>query len=181
MPLVAIAGGSCAGKTTLARAVARSTGAAVVSLDDYFGDPATFPTECGHPDYDRVEAIDWNRVFHDVTRLKGRNVVVEGFLALAHPVLRSMYDDSFFIGADPVVMTQRRLKREPETPEAYISEVVADRYVNVVMPTRRYASSFIDGFATHKDAVAVCVPRLPRGFVSLKRSIWPGARHKSPT
>jgi uridine kinase len=160
--VIAIAGGSCSGKTTIANILAGKIDANVIALDQYFKDPNTFPVVHGCPDYDRIEAIDWDKAINDIRLAKTQgDIIAEGFLALAKPELRQLYDFACFIDADDQAMIERRLKREPDTPSAYIINVVAERYRTLVQPTKQYADLVLDGGLPSNVVVDKLIKALP--------------------
>src|SRR5262245_32026543 len=127
--IVAIAGGSGSGKTTIAGALARrlGAGAVVIAEDDYYHcssavrdfDPATF-------NFDAPEAKDHAHRREHLARAKGGDdfdkplydlithrrrtevepiaradtIIVEGIHALASPDLRRLYDVKVYVEAD---------------------------------------------------------------------------------
>ncbi|SRR6266536_186886 len=142
--VIGIAGGTCSGKSSVASVLAAKLSAEVISLDGYFKDPATFPVVYAHPDYDRFEAIDWERVIDDLKSAPG-NVVAEGFLLLANKEARDLIDTSFYIDLDEDELIERRLKREKDTAEGYIRVHVKKRHKELVVPTKEYADYVLDG------------------------------------
>lgn len=142
--IIGIAGGTCTGKSTIARIIAPKLNAKVISVDDYFNDPNTFPTSYGHPDYDRADAIDFDQLMNDVS-MADNNVIVEGFLLLTHSSLLKMMDKTFYIDIDSHTLVARRLVREPDTVREYITHTVRERHVQMVEPTAKKADVLLDG------------------------------------
>lgn len=142
--VIGIAGGTCSGKTSIANILARLINAKIVSLDNYFKDPKTFPILLGHPDYDRIEAINWKAAIEDIKAAKD-DVIVEGFLVLASEAIRKLLDISFFIDSDEDTLIARRLIKEPDTIEGYINKLVRERHRNLVVPSKRNADVILDG------------------------------------
>ena len=144
--VIAIAGGSASGKTSLAKRLAKKLGANLISLDSFFKDPSTFPLIYDPPNYDRLAAIDFNKAIKAIEQQpKNKDLVIEGFLVLANQKLRDLINVSFFIDSDPDVLISRRLAREPTTNPDYIIKNVGDQYQKLVLPTKRHADFTLDG------------------------------------
>lgn len=139
MRIIAITGGSGAGKTTIARALARRLGAPIVAEDDYYRcatSIADFDAE--RHNFDAPQAKDhellishlrlaragkgFEKPVYDLrthTRRIGAEriepceaLVVEGMHLLATPDLRACFDLSVFVDADEGVRLQRRVVRD---------------------------------------------------------------------
>jgi len=135
--LIAIAGGSCSGKTTLAQHLYSALGeerAVLMRQDDYYHSHKGGKL----PNFDAPDALDFDRLADDLKRLKGneailaplydftvhkrrketqtiipRNVIIlEGILILAMPQLRPLIDYSCFIECSEAIRFERRLKRD---------------------------------------------------------------------
>lgn len=143
--IVGIAGGSGSGKTQLARLLSRRLKAELISADLFFKDPLTFPITCGHPDYDRLEAVDWDRLEEAIRLSKAADVVVEGFLIFARPEIRRLLEMKVFIDLAEDELIARRLRRDSEIPGDYIEKIVRERHRALVLPTRRLADLILDG------------------------------------
>ena len=78
--IVCIAGGSGAGKTTLAEGIAERLGdrVSLLHLDDYQKTKERVPlTASGRPNYDHPDAVDFTRFIRDLTALAaGKDVIV---------------------------------------------------------------------------------------------------------
>jgi uridine kinase len=160
MKIVAITGGSGAGKTTLARALARrlGAGAVVIAEDDYyqcastikdfdaathnFDDPAAKEHDLlrAHLALARSgEAFDkpvYDLVTHrrkpDVERIAHADVIiVEGIHLLAQPNLRAMFDVKVFIDADEALRLGRRMIRDVEMRDRTPRSVLMQFFTNV--------------------------------------------------
>lgn len=144
MKIIAITGGSGAGKTTLARALARrlGAGAVVIAEDDYYRCASTIssfdaaaynfdaPTAkehdllCAHLQLARSgEAFD-KPVYDLITHRRQPHVeriahadalIVEGIHLLASPELRALFDLKVFIEADEALRLGRRMIRDVES------------------------------------------------------------------
>ena len=140
--VIAIAGASGCGKTTLARRAAAALGpphAAVVPLDAYYRDrPLATAEELAAANYDAPDAVDAAllrthlgqlRAGHSIARpvydfrthrrteatravQPGRYLVVEGILALHWPALRALYDTILFMRVDEATALARRMARD---------------------------------------------------------------------
>lgn len=143
MKIIAITGGSGAGKTTLARALAKrlGAGAVVIAEDDYYRcastirdfDAATYnfdaPNAKEHPllrehlvlaksgaAFDKpVYDLVTHRRQPQVERIAhARALIVEGLHLLAAPELRALFDLKVFIEADEALRLGRRMIRDVE-------------------------------------------------------------------
>lgn len=142
--LIAITGGSGAGKTTIAAAVARrlGAGAVVIAEDDYYRcastiadfDPATHNFDApAAKDHTLLrehlalaksgEAFDkpvYDLVTHrrraDIERIVHANIIiVEGIHLLATPDLSALFDLKVYVEADEALRLARRMIRDTET------------------------------------------------------------------
>jgi uridine kinase len=135
-----IAGCSCAGKTTLARELARQLDATLFPLDLYYRDLSQFPLDkrerrnFDHPDsleselmVEHVRALAQGETiqrpvydFKTHTRVAGRFetitpaqvVIVEGILALHYAELVACYGFSIYVNAPQEVCLARRIERD---------------------------------------------------------------------
>jgi len=141
--IIAITGGSGAGKTTIARAVARrlGAGAVVVAEDDYYRCASTIPNfDAATHNFDAPDAKEhallrehlrlarsgeafdkpiYDLVTHrrraDVERIAHADVVVvEGIHLLVDESLRAMFDLKVFVEAEEAVRLGRRMIRDVE-------------------------------------------------------------------
>lgn len=142
--IVAITGGSGAGKTTIARALARITGAGavVIAEDDYYRCASSIPNfDAATHNFDAPEAKEhgllcthlalaksgeafdkpvYDLVTHrrkpDVERIvHAEIVIVEGIHLLAAEELRPLFDVKVFIEADESLRLARRMIRDVES------------------------------------------------------------------
>jgi uridine kinase len=143
MKIIAIAGGSGAGKTTLARALARrlGAGAVVIAEDDYYRCASAIPDfDAATYNFDAPEAKEQDLlrahlalaksgeafdkpVYDLVTHRRQPRVeriahaealIVEGIHLLASPDLRALFDLKVFIEADESLRLGRRMIRDVE-------------------------------------------------------------------
>jgi len=135
--LIAIAGGSCSGKTTLAQHLYSALGedrAVLMRQDDYYHSY----TGGKLPNFDAPDALDFDRLADDLKQLKDHKaisaplydftvhkrrsetqfiaprsvIILEGILILAVPQLRPLIDYSCFIDCGEAIRFERRLKRD---------------------------------------------------------------------
>jgi uridine kinase len=183
--IIGIAGGSASGKTTLARALAETVGAALVAHDRYYHS-ASAATNFDHP-----EALDTARLIEDLRALRQgravrlpiydfsrharadeehwelvepcRTVVVEGILVLAVDALREHLDATVFVEAPDDLRLLRRVRRDL-SERGRTAEQVFDQYLatvrpmheRFVVPSRQHAHHVVDGTAPLHETV----PRL---------------------
>ncbi len=131
--VIGIDGYCASGKTTLADAIAKETGAQVIHMDDFFL-PVEMRTEerlseaGGNIHYERfmeevVEGIKNNKVFDyrvfsckicDYTQIKtvcaDKPIIIEGAYA-CHPKIPDIYDFKIFVRTDPDTQLKRILER----------------------------------------------------------------------
>lgn len=158
--IIAITGGSGAGKTTVAHALARrlGAGAVVIAEDDYYRcastipgfDPATHNFDAPDAKEHALlrehlalarsgEAFDkpvYDLVTHrrkpDVERIVHADwVIVEGIHLLAAEELRAVYDFAVFIAADEALRLGRRIIRDVETRGRTPRAVLAQFFATV--------------------------------------------------
>jgi len=138
--ILAIAGGSCSGKSTLAAYLRDYIGAAhcrVVRQDDYYHD---IRKRGGSPmvNFDIPEALDFGLLHDNLAAFKQNKsavlpsydftthqrrtpteprkprplIIVEGILLLGQPELRDIFDHSVYIGCDVELRLSRRIERD---------------------------------------------------------------------
>lgn len=143
MKIIAITGGSGAGKTTLARTLARQlgAGAVVIAEDDYYRCASTIPSfDAATHNFDAPDAKEhdllrahlqlarsgeafdkpvYDLVTHrrlpQVERIAhAEALIVDGIHLLASPELRALFDLKIFIDADEALRLGRRMVRDVE-------------------------------------------------------------------
>ena len=140
--LIAIAGASGSGKTSLARRLGTALGpsqAALLPLDAYYRDrPDATPEERAAANYDAPDAIEADLLEAHLRKLRAgwtvqvptydfrthrrtsctsaiepdHYLIVEGILALYWPALRTLYDTAVFIRIDEATALGRRMERD---------------------------------------------------------------------
>jgi uridine kinase len=158
--IIAITGGSGAGKTTIAQALARQLGkgAVVIAEDDYYRCASTVPDfDAATQNFDAPEAkehallrehllmaksgvafdkpvydLTTHRRRPDVERIAHANaLIVEGIHLLASADLRPLYDLSVFIDADEALRLGRRIIRDAESRGRAPRAVMAQFFATV--------------------------------------------------
>lgn len=163
MMMVGIAGGSGAGKTTVARSIAEMLGkenVTYLSQDWYYLDHSHIPLEerkllnMDHPNafdnqllISHLEQMRQGMVINVPTYLFGQYtrgteatpiapqavVIVEGILVLAVPELRSVFDFTVFVDADADIRLIRRLERDIQERGISFDDTI-NRYLATVRP-----------------------------------------------
>ena len=158
--IIAITGGSGAGKTTIARALARRLGAGgiVVAEDDYYRCASTIPNfDAASYNFDAPEAKEhallrkhlalarsgaafdkpvYDLVTHrrstQVERIvHAEYVIVEGIHLLVLPELRDIFDLKVYVEADEAVRLARRMIRDVESRGRTPRSVMSQFFANV--------------------------------------------------
>jgi uridine kinase len=174
--LIAITGGSGAGKTTLARALAKRLSAAVIAEDDYYRCASTYPDfDAATHNFDapdtkehallraHLEAAKLGRAFekplYDLVTHRRRAeteavaptpaLIVEGIHLLVPPDLRALFDLKVFIDADDALRLGRRMIRDVEARGRSPRSVLTQFFANV----RPMHDAFIAPQRAHADVV----------------------------
>jgi len=176
-PILAIAGGSCSGKSTLAAYIRDYVGAdhcRLVRQDDYYRD---IRERGGSPmvNFDIPEALDFDLLLDNLLALKrgeavalpkydfrthqrgtpseARNprslIIVEGILLLCQPELRDIFDHSVFIRCEPELRFSRRLERDT-TERGRTRDDVLRQFRDQVEPAHQ---KFVDPSQIHADFI----------------------------
>jgi uridine kinase len=156
--LIAITGGSGAGKTTLARALAKRLSATVIAEDDYYRCASTYPNfdaathNFDAPDtkehallHEHLALAKQGRAFekplYDLVTHRRRAetetvaptpaLIVEGIHLLVPPDLRALFDLKIFIEADDALRLGRRMIRDVEARGRSPRSVLTQFFANV--------------------------------------------------
>jgi uridine kinase len=156
--IIAIAGGSGAGKTTIARALAERLGAPVIGEDDYYRCASTIADfDADTHNFDAPAAKDdgllrahleaarrgeaFDKPLYDLkthTRKAATEriepaaiIIVEGIHLLAFADLRALYDLAVFVEADEALRLGRRMIRDVLTRNRTPESVFAQFFANV--------------------------------------------------
>ena len=160
---IGIAGGTCAGKTTLANALAEQFGdrAVLLAHDAYYRDLSALPKdERAKTNFDAPEALEtdllarhldalvagqsvtvpiYDYVEHTRVVGEGRSigpspvVIVEGVLLFTEPAICELLDLSVYVEADADVRILRRIWRDVEERGRSVASVMS-QYLETVKP-----------------------------------------------
>lgn len=166
--IVLIAGGSCSGKSSLAK---KFVGATIVSLDDfYIGKSRMIPDKEGNYNFDEPKVVDLEECVKAIRELskgnatlvpnydmvvservgtkklfppKNKIIIVEGIFALYSP-LKELGDLKIFIDTPIEQRVARRIVRDVGRGRSAIETIrwsinVEEAYEKYVAPTKRYA------------------------------------------
>jgi uridine kinase len=159
--VVGIAGGTGAGKTTIAREITAGVeSVTLVRLDNYYRDRSGVPMdEREQINYDHPDAFDWELLLDQLASLTegqpvempeydfsihnrtdattrvepGDVIIVEGILTLHHPRIREMLDVKLYVETDADVRIIRRIRRDV-VDRGRDLEGVVDQYLSTVKP-----------------------------------------------
>ena len=176
--VIGIAGGTGAGKTTVARLVGRSVGDSItrIPLDNYYEDLSHLPFEERETvNYDHPSAFEWDLVreqlsslldgapiemptydfeIHnrtdETTRVEPTDVViVEGIFALYDDAVRDLCDLRLYVETDADVRILRRIERDV-IERGRDLEGVIDQYLSTVKPMHE---QFVEPTKRHADLI----------------------------
>jgi uridine kinase len=160
--MIGICGGTAAGKTTLAKVLARSVpGTVVVDQDSYYHDTGHLSAqERALLNFDEPAAIDFDLLIDHVHRMRagqsiwkpwrsfvtgGRDrsrftlvapkgcVIVEGILIFAEPKLRELFDLKIFVDLPADLRLLRRVERD-QVRNGQTLEEIREQYLKTVRP-----------------------------------------------
>ncbi|MDD3536287.1 MAG: uridine kinase [Candidatus Cloacimonetes bacterium] len=177
--LILIAGGTCSGKTTIARAIGRrveSLKTVIVSHDNYYKDLVHLSlAERAKVNFDHPDSIDKAYLLQDLTlMLEGEAVnvpeydfsthsrgegklciadadlvILEGIFALYYPELLELSDLKIYVDTDADTRLARRLARDIMERGREV-ESVLDQYLNTVKPSH---AAFIEPSKKNADLI----------------------------
>lgn len=174
--MIAIAGPSCTGKTTVARRIAESVPATIFGLDAYYHDLAdyTYEQRCAF-NFDHPDSLESAMLIEHLRGLAAGNaitrpvydfsrhtrsgkteviepnevIIVEGLFTLHWPELLPLYGTKAFIDAGDRVCYPRREKRDV-AERGRTPESIQKQYATTVRPM---AEQFILPSKVHADLV----------------------------
>lgn len=177
--LVAITGGSCSGKSTLAMALLKALGEStctVMKQDNYYHDMRQLKRDGqALPNFDSPDAVDYALLRLHLKKLRAGQpvpvplyhfpthsrsdqsiwtepkpiVIVEGMLVLADQATRDMFDFSYFIECDESIRLSRRLERDVRE-RGRTPESVMEQFETYVRPSH---SEFVEPMRHVVDVV----------------------------
>ncbi len=176
--IIAIAGGSCSGKTRLAEHTAEALGAdmcAIVRQDNYYLDYGGANPSGPLPNFDHPNAIDWPTLAQDLRTLKSGQVVampiydfvthrrtsesvpvqpvpvilVEGILLLSQAELLPIFDQAFFVECDEQTRLSRRIVRDV-AERGRTEDSVRSQFAADVAPMH---AQFVEPSKAHADEI----------------------------
>jgi len=174
--IIAIAGGSCSGKTTLARHLQHRLGAAnsmLIRQDDYYHDIRDRAEGDEIPNFDIPEALDFDLLADNLRTLKAgqavqlpnydftthqrcrvtealdpcRFTILEGLLLLNDPQIRDLTDVSVYMRCSYEIRFERRLSRDI-AERGRTDEFVRHQFAQDVEPAHQ---SYIQPSSRHAD------------------------------
>ncbi len=139
--VIGIAGGSCSGKTTFSKLIAEMMGpnrCVLLRQDDYYIDIGILRPDCGLPNFDAPETIEFSLLAKHLKALKAGQavdvpeydftthtrqtttqhveprllIIVEGILILTQEAVREQLDDSIYIKCSRRLRYSRRKSRD---------------------------------------------------------------------
>jgi uridine kinase len=177
--LIAVAGGSSSGKTTIAERLVDVSGVehvSLIKLDSYYVERLDEPIDQrAKANYDHPDAFDWALLNDHLAALTAgasvpvpvydytvharsdevrmvrpaRIVVVEGILVLWEPALRERFDLKIFVDTPADLRFIRRLQRDV-TERARTAESVVDQYLESVRPSHE---QFVEPSKRYADVI----------------------------
>lgn len=167
--IVGIAGGSCSGKTTVAKALYKKHNriASLIMFDDYFVHPGNI--DLMKVDWESIKLYNIEKLKRDIVSLKTKKsilyppstlntyqkvrkpkklIIIEGFLLFADSQIRDHLDLMIFLDIAEEKIIRRRLARKiensPWDTEEYIYNGLLTGHRNYVLPTKVFAHHVID-------------------------------------
>jgi uridine kinase len=161
--LILIGGGTCSGKTTIARAIGKKigdTGTVIISHDNYYLDLSHLSEEeSKNINFDHPDAIDHEYLLSDVRKMLGGKsvripdynfithkrtegttfvdkadvIILEGIFALYYARLLGLADLKIFVDTDADLRLARRIRRDIQE-RGYEVQTVLQKYQDTVKP-----------------------------------------------
>jgi len=176
--IIVISGGSCSGKTTLARLLQERLGpnrSMIIYQDDYYLDIRERVTDDKIPNFDIPDALDFNLLLENLECLKKNKsvvlpkydfsvhqridsssltdpkdfIIVEGLLLLDNPGIRNFSDLSVYLSCSKDIRFERRLNRDVKERKR-IKEFVIKQFSNDVEPAH---IKYIKPSSVHADLI----------------------------
>lgn len=179
--IIAVAGGSCSGKTTLSRHLQHRIGTShclLIRQDDYYHDIRTREASGNElPNFDVPEALDFDQLVKDVSALKAGEpvalpnydftthqrrhpsqpikprpfIIIEGILLLHSAPLRPLIDFSLYMRCSTEMRFARRLARDI-AERGRTEESVHTQFYKDVEPAHQ---TYVQKSAVHADKVVL--------------------------
>ncbi len=177
--LILIGGGTCSGKTTIAKAIGRrikDLKTVIVSHDNYYNDLSHLSREeAVRVNFDHPDAIDKDYLLHDLKAMLAGDavnipeydfinhnrsegitciafadvVILEGIFALYYPELLDLANLKIYVDTDSDLRLARRVQRDI-SDRGYNVESVLDQYVETVRPSH---NAFIEPTKKNADLI----------------------------
>ena len=177
--IVGVAGGSCAGKTTLTESIIKILGREEVlhlKQDSYYKDQSEkTPFERDGLNYDHPDAIEASLLVTHLKELTAgrsvrvpvydfthhirtnelvlaeprRTIIVEGILVLALDEIRELLDVKVFVDADSNLRLTRRLRRDTRE-RGRTTQSIVNQYNSTVQPMH---ATFVEPSKDHADII----------------------------
>lgn len=177
--LILIGGGTCSGKTTIAKAIGKrifDLKSVIISHDNYYKDLGHLsPEDANRVNFDHPDSIDVDYLMQDVKlMLKGKAVnvpqydfithrrsegtlcianadvvILEGIFALYYPELITLSDLKIFVDTDADIRLARRIQRDT-VERGFDVESVLLQYLETVKPSHQ---AFINPSKKNADVI----------------------------
>lgn len=177
--ILGIAGGSCSGKTTVAKNILKkiNPGAAVlIDHDSYYKDQSHLELEERKKiNYDHPDALDNNLLYEHIKQLKKgitiekpiynfitytreqkkeiikpeKIVILEGFLAFSDPRILKLIDIKIYVDTDDDLRILRRIQRDIQERGRNLESVIK-QYLESVKPMHH---QFVEPTKRHSDII----------------------------